>query len=88
MNFSQYLNQKPVTKQPTGSVLLERSEYDLDKLGNDYYVDVNVMGDWYRYKAKILGYGQPEFATLYGLDDDGNAKGASVFKVRVNDLQN
>jgi len=81
MTLTEYINQKNPVRFP--KVILELDEYQVThtiKVGQDILRFISIPAIWLRYKAS--GYVQKNNQEqLYTMDQDGNPKYLSVFKI-------
>lgn len=83
MSLTEYLNQKNPQRTPSGAVHLKPNECQVYPSGvpNINNVVLKVMGRYYTYVTKPLGYVKEKRSVLYATDDDGNPTSPSCFSI-------
>jgi hypothetical protein len=87
MTFTEYNNQVEAQRLPTGSVILEKGEYQVIPMGHYNLFILWVAGRYFTYTTNPPSYVREDKLTLWGTDGDGNPKTPSCFAVKTKDLE-
>jgi len=88
MTLQEYLNQDPVVRQTTGSVLVEPNDCQVWQhiLNSKGVYPEHVIGvHIYAYPA-VSYRADPDSGTLYSNNSNGNIEKATVFKIDIKNL--
>lgn len=87
MTFKEYVNQKDPVKQPIGTVSINEDDCYNISTSHMMYNIISGKQDWCYFIELVIGNMHieylklPQSDTLYTMDEDGNKKRMSVFKL-------